>query len=148
MTTFRLPRLVNLNNVDPEDWMKETNHLYIGTGFVHDGNTYPCSVWANTRNLSQDDYRWRIIRNRYLSEKIKEGYFDKINEIGCWCDPMIPCHGHSLLDAIYTLKKRPNILPRENEMFPYCCALSCLWGLPLNIASKKSWLEKVLTRKS
>lgn len=114
---------VKVKNLRPdhqnlEEWMKDTNNIYIGrAGVVFiNGIRFPkeSSIFANPYKIGKDGTRDEVITKykNYIEDKIKnnnnflkELLSLKNKNLGCWCKPE-PCHGDILIELIkkYTTK--------------------------------------------
>ena len=105
--------LINLGYIHKvDDWLDAPGNLYIGKTIERDdlGLTLPCSEWANFHNLPSELYIHSIMSNVFFIRKILDGYLDKYKYIACFCDTVLPCHGHFIIDTIHDIKKQTQIL--------------------------------------
>jgi len=110
---------VRVANIRPQynnlkDWMKDSNNIYIGRGFVLviDGIRFPTenSIWSNpykideSKKITRDDviakYRTYIIQKIENDSALKDKLLQlKGKTLGCWCKPD-GCHGDILIELI------------------------------------------------
>ena len=92
--------LVNVSDIDLEEWVKDPSHVYIGRAH---GNV-EASPWANTfrveehgREVAIAKYKEKLLKTPSLMSQID----DLIGrQIGCWCFKD-DCHGQILIDRLY-----------------------------------------------
>ncbi len=100
----------NLNKLgykDLEDWLQNSNHVYIGRNMTCYVKGAKQSKWCNKfsvktygRDKCLELYHDYIIKNNNLMKDIME-LDGKI--LGCWCKPE-SCHGDILLKIINNIK--------------------------------------------
>ena len=103
---------------DLREWMQDPNNVYIarkGIVFLSDITSgkkirFPPqdSLFANPFTVKQYGLERAIsLYREHLQKQIKEGKITasdlenlKGKNLGCWCDPGNPCHGHVLLEIL------------------------------------------------
>jgi len=87
---------------DIQEWLKNSNHVYIGRAMNYPNLTVPQSKWGNpfpVQKYGRDEclklYE-NHVRNGELAKSLDEL---KGKTLGCWCHPE-PCHGHILAKLI------------------------------------------------
>jgi hypothetical protein len=96
-STHTHTNIVNLTNMDVEEWMKGEKNVYIGRESVGRniqgskwGNKYTCGTYGREKAVSL--YESDLMKNEELLGCLKE--LDGKN-LGCWCFPK-KCHGEVL----------------------------------------------------
>ena len=98
--TYTGTKLVNVSDVDLDEWVKDPNHKYIGRAH---GNV-PESPWANPYRVQEHGrdkailmYKEKVLKTPSLISSIDDlsGF-----QLGCWCTK--DCHGQTLIDLLYS----------------------------------------------
>jgi hypothetical protein len=102
---------------DLEEWMTDTNNIYIGRKgvLILNGGRFPekDSIWANPFKIKGDLTREEVLEKYedYITEKLNEDeelqkqlISLKGKNLGCWCKPE-PCHGDILKRLIKKYNK-------------------------------------------
>ena len=94
---------INLGYVHKvDDWLDAPGNLYIGKAIERDDLGLP--------QLTQRTLHNSIMSNVFFIRKILDGYLHKYKYIACFCDTVLPCHGHFIIDTIHDIKKQTQIL--------------------------------------
>ena len=109
--------LVNLYDVDEQEWVKNPNNLYIG----RKTERLEGSKWANPHPIRGRNNR-KIVVNRFEQyirnnrELLKDIHQLKGKTLGCWCHPQL-CHGNVLLKILNETMEPNNITVSSTATF-------------------------------
>lgn len=109
--TFICPKTINIRKKELNkykyknliDWLKNSNHLYIGRVNIYVEGAIK-SKWANPFPINDNRKGCLEQYEKYIRESNLINDLHELNGkiLGCWCHPL-ECHGH-ILQKLFTEK--------------------------------------------
>ena len=97
-------KLVDLHDVDLDEWVKDETHIYIGRAH---GNVEE-SYWANEYKVEEHgrDRALQMFRDKVISSPQMMAKLSGLTglSLGCWCPWPLKCHGQALIDLLCSQK--------------------------------------------